>query len=487
MEGEAVLSRFHNASHVLVFAPLGRALLLLVSGAAMTLGAAGPARPNFVFVLGEGHGWSSTSVPMDDAVPESKSAVVRTPNLEALARGGMRFANFYAPSPRCTPSRAAFVTGQSPARLHMTFVGEGKGESGLAANGSVVPPAAVMELPAGATTLAELLRRAGYATAHFGKWHLGRTDPREHGYDESDGANNNGGPDNVENPHPKELFLMTERGLDFMARQAKAGMPFYLQLDHYASRRGGDARPESVAEVKRWGGSLAERDAETAAADWDLDVAFGMVLKQLEALGIAGNTYVIFTTDHGTPGKNPPFAGGKGTVSEGGLRVPLIIRGPGVQAGACSHVRVVGADLVPTLAELAHLPGPLPEGVEGGSFAAELAAGGAGAVKRPREEYVVHFPNYDKDPLGPASALYLGDLKLIRAYESGALRLFDIAKDPGESRDLAREMPDKVRELDARLSDYLASVRAQMPSPNPGYDPGKPSETTLERKGKRKR
>jgi len=398
-------------------------------------------RPNFVFILGEGHGWSSTSVQMDDTVPGSKSAFVRTPNFEKLAQGGMRFANFYAPSPRCTPSRASLFTGKSPAQLHMTFINEGKKDSGTSSNGRVLTPSASMELAASEVTIAQLLKRAGYATAHFGKWHCGRANPREHGYDENDGANGNGGPDDADNPHPKQLYLMTERGMGFMVRQVKAGKPFYLQLDHYASRHGGDARPESIAAVKSWGGNLEERDLGTAAADWDLDVAFGLVLKKLDELGIANNTYVIFTTDHGTPGKNPPLAGGKGTVSEGGLRVPFIMRGPGIKPGVCSHVRTIGEDLVPTMAELAHLTGPLPQGIEGGSFAAVLANAGNGSVKRPREEFVVHFPHYDKDEIGPASAIYLGDFKLIRVYETGALKLFNVAKDPGERHDLAQEMP----------------------------------------------
>ncbi len=435
-----------------------------------------------MFVLGEGHGWSTLSARMDDAVPESKSASSRTPFFDTLAQTGMRFANFYAPSPRCTPSRATFFTGVSPAQLHMTFIGEGKKESGAVANGRVIPPTAVMELPTSVPTIAELLKRAGYATAHFGKWHLGRANPRAHGFDENDGANSNGGPDNEDNPNPKQLFLTTERSMDFMTRQVQAGKPFYLQLDHYAARRGGAARPESVALAKSWG--LDERDLDTAAADWDLDVAFGMLLKKLDELGIAQNTYVIFTTDHGTPGKNPPFAGGKGTVWEGGLRVPFIIRGPGIKAGACSHVRIVGADVLPTMAELAHITVPLSPTIEGGSFATVLANGGAGAVKRPREEYVVHFPHYDKDELGPASALYLGDFKLLRVYETGALKLFNIAKDSGERHDLASEMPDKVKELARRLDEHLKAIHAQMPAPNPNFDPKKPTETTLEKKGK---
>lgn len=441
-------------------------------------------RPNFVVILGEGHGWSSTSVQMDDAVPESKSAFVRTPNFEKLAQGGMRFADFYAPSPRCTPSRASLLTGKSPAQLHMTFVNEGRKDSGGNPNGRVIPPSASTELPANETTIAELLQRAGYATAHFGKWHVGRVSPSQHGFDENDGANANGGPDNVANPHPKQLYAMTARGLDFMTRQVKAGKPFYLQLSHYASRQGGDATPQALAAVKGWGSNLTERELAEAAADLDLDLAFGQVLKKLDELGIANETYIIFTTDHGTPGRNPPLVGGKGTVSEGGLRVPLIIRGPGIQAGTCSHVRAVGEDLLPTVAALAHVSKPLLKDIEGGSLVSVLTNAGTGTVLRAREEFVVHFPHYDKDPIGPASAIYLGDFKLVRVYETSALRLFNLAKDPGERHDLAREMPDKVRELDQRLTSYLLAMNTQMPKPNPDYDAGKPTETR--RGGKRK-
>jgi arylsulfatase A-like enzyme len=426
-------------------------------------------QPNFVVVLGEGHGWSSTSVQMDDAVPASKSADVSTPNLETLAKAGMRLANFYAASPRCTPSRAAIFTGKSPAALHMTFVGEGKADNRGAANGKVLPPDCSIELPTGETTIAEFLKANGYATAHFGKWHVGRTDPSVHGFDESDGPTNNGGPENVPNPHPKQLFGMTERGMDFMARQVKAGKPFYLQMSHYAFRHAEGGRREAAK-------SEDPAPADPAQAEADLDVAFGMLLKKIEELGIADNTYVIFTTDHGSPGRNPPLAGGKGTVFEGGLRVPFIIRGPGVQPGTCSHVRAEDEDIFPTIAALAGITQPLPVGIEGGSLAAVLRNAGKGDVKRQREEFVVHFPHYDKDPTGPASAILLGDFKLVRIYETGALRLYNIAQDPGERRDLAAELPEKAKDLNGRLTAYLDSIHAQMPVPNPNYDPAKPSE-----------
>jgi arylsulfatase A len=164
--------------------------------------------------------------------------------------------------------------------------------------------------------------------------------------------------------------------------------------------------------------------------------------------------------------------------------VPFIIRGPGIKPGSCSHARAVGADLLPTIAELAHVTEPLFKGVEGGSFVSVLTNAGEGVIKRPREEFVVHFPHYDKDAIGPASAILLGDYKLIRVYETGALKLFNIANDPSERHDLAHEMPEKVTALNQRLTDYLLAVNAQMPRPNPNYDANKPTETN--RDGKRK-
>lgn len=434
------------------------------------------APPNILLILGEGHGWSSTSVPMDDRDPLSRNARVRTPHFERLAAQGLRFANFYAASPRCTPSRAALLTGQSPAQLHMTFINEGKRDDGQNLLGPVLAPSASMELPASATTLPEILARAGYATAHFGKWHLGRASPSQHGFAENDGANDNGGPDHVANPHPQQLDAMTERGLDFMARQVKLGRPFYLQLSHYASRQGGAARPSSLATVKNWSAAMNEREIAEAAAMLDLDTAFGRLLEKIDELGIATNTYVLFTTDHGTPGRNAPLAGGKGTVSDGGLRVPLLIRGPGVQPGSCSRVRVTGVDILPTIAALARVTEPLPKGSEGGSFAAQLTNPSVCEILRPREEFVVHFPHYDKDARGPASALYLGEFKFIRFYGTHSRQLFHLTTDPAERRDLAQERPDLVSALDQRLTRYLQEVQAQMPVPNPNYN--NPGSTT---------
>ncbi len=213
----------------------------LMAIAAVLLGAppggAAPARqPNFVVILGEGAGWTSSSAQMDDRNPASKGAAIKTPAIERLAAAGMRFSDGYAASPRCTPSRAALFTGRSPAALRMTFVGAEGGRGGGAASTRLIPPRAILEMPMEETTIAELLKRAGYATAHFGKWHVGSEDPSGHGFDESDGPTGNGGPDNVDDPNPKQAIAMTAHGIDFMERQLKGNRPFYLQLSHYPSQ-----------------------------------------------------------------------------------------------------------------------------------------------------------------------------------------------------------------------------------------------------------
>jgi arylsulfatase A-like enzyme len=455
-----------------------RSILPLLLLAAVAQSAELP--PNFIVILGEAQGWTSASVSMDDTLPEAKSPIARTPNLEKLAAGGMRFANFHAASPRCTPTRAALFTGRSPAALHMTFVGEGNRgrESGYAAATSpLVPAEFVSELPAAETTLAELLQRAGYATAHFGKWHVGRVSPARHGFAESDGATNNDGPDHVENPNPKQAFGLTERGLDFMARQVKAGKPFYLQLSHYPGRGGPDARPETYEAMRKR--ATTDRDwrlVGAAAVTEDMDATIGLVLARLDELHIAGRTYVFYTSDHGAIGRNAnaPLANGKGTVWEGGLRVPLLVRGPGVRPGTCTHVAASTVDLLPTmaaLAGLAGLAGPLPAGLEGGSLASVLAAAPNPKVRRPREEFVVHVPHYDKGDQTPAAALFLGDLKLIRSFETGAVQLFDLVHDLGERRDLAPSRPREAAELDRQLGDYLTAVKARLPTRNPGPSP----------------
>jgi arylsulfatase A-like enzyme len=436
---------------------------MLVLGCATVLRAAADVGPNFVVIMAEAQGWPNTSVMMDDRLSASKSAVFKTPAVERLAREGMRFAYGYALSPRCTPSRAALLTGIGPAALHMTYVGVGR-ETGPVRT-ALIPPEPVLEMPTAVTTVAEMLKGVGYTTAHFGKWHVGRTDPGKHGFDESDGATNNGGPDGVANPNPKQSFGMTERGIAFMRRAQLAGKPFYLQLSHYPNQE------------RKEGGGGNGRDRDTVRADSDeIDKTVMQLLTALDTLGLPGRTYVIYTADHGGQGRNgnAPLSGGKGAVTEGGLRVPFLIRGPGIAGNVCSRVPVTACDVLPTIAELAGVRAALPAAVEGGSLAAVLRdQAGRGNVQRSREELVFHFPHYDMGNGGPATAILLGGYKLVRNYEKKTQRLFDLENDPGEERDLAAKLPEKAAELDARLTRYLNAVAAQLAQPNPNYDPTK--------------
>jgi arylsulfatase A-like enzyme len=304
-----------------------------------------------------------------------------------------------------------------------------------------------------------LLGTAGYTAAHFGKWHVGRTHPSRHGFDESDGPTNNGGPDNVQSPNPRQAYGMTERGIAFMTRAQKAGKPFYLQLSHYPNQE----RKEGVR----------ERDAARTESD-EIDRTVAQLLTALDRLDLAANTYVFYTADHGGQGRNgnAPLSGGKGAVTEGGLRVPFLIRGPGIAGNVCSRVPVTACDVLPTIAELAGVKVPLTARVEGGSLVSVLRdPAGRGGVARSREELVFHFPHYDLGNGGPATAILVGNYKLVRNYERNSRRLFDLERDPGEENDLAVTMPEKVAELDARLTEYLMEIGAAMARPNPAYDP----------------
>lgn len=415
-----------------------------------------PARPNFIVILGEGHGWSSLPVPMDPARPTAKNVGVTMPSFEKLASEGMRFSQFYAASPRCTPSRAAYLTGKTPAQLHMTFVNEGRRDADVG-NTKLRAPFTSTELPESEKTVAELLQGEGYATAHFGKWHVGRTSPSRHGFSESDGANNNGGPDNDADPSQVQTPLTGEKSVAFVSEQAKARKPFYLQLDQYASK--------------------------AAAAQEDMDKVLGELMGALKETHADRNTYIIYTTDHGTPGRNFPLRGGKGHLLEGGIRVPLLAWGPKIRAGSVSNVPASHIDLMPTIASLAGVS-KLPDGVEGGSLAGVLTSGGAGAVKRSRDGLFFHFPHYDFDNGGPASAVVLGNWKLVKFYETNSEQLYDVVKDPGERTDLAKDRPERVADLDKRLTDWLTAVKASQATPNPAYDPTKPTETNAKRGGK---
>ncbi len=463
-------------------------------------GAAAPARsvPNFVVIVGEGCGWSGTSVAMDDGHADACEAEALTPNLAKFATQGLRGSQFYASSPRCTPSRASLFTGASPAVLRMTYVNtdgsERRGnEGGGTATTKLLPPTPSMELPKDVQTIAQLLKPAGYASAHFGKWHVGRAAPTQVGFDLDDGANTNSGPGRNNQPNPEEGIAITDRGIAFMEAQVKAGKPFYLHLSHYGGGTEEEVTPESAELVAKLAESGKQRNSRgkeqyLKGVVADVDKQIGRLYAKLEELGIAGNTYVVFTTDHGTQGHNanPPLSGGKGSLKEGGVRVPFLVRGPGVPAGQETAVRGVSWDLVPTFLELAKVEVKDRSKLEGGSLAGVWHGVKDAKVVRPREEVVLHFPHYDLDNGGPASAIYLGVHKLFRSYETGKDSMYDLAQDIGETRDLLTSEDEALKKLGAelgkKLDEYLKAVGAQMPTPNAKYDPAAPPP---ERRGRR--
>ena len=457
---------------------------------------ASPPKPSFVFIQAEAQGWSSTSVDMDGTPPSLARPAGLTPTLERMAAEGVRMSDFYVSCPRCTPSRASWVTGISPAKLHMTYQNEGGRDGGSAEERyklmRTIPPTPDTELPAGVRTTGAVLRDLGYASAHFGKWHVGRLEPSRVGFDECDGANSNQGPERGSSPNPKQLVAVTDRGLEFMRAQVKAGRPFYLQMSHYAFGAEEDSTPEALAAAKALVPGMSGKPMSQVSGARDVDTQLARVLATIKELGIADRTYVFYSADHGAQGggggggggrasSNPPFTGGKGSISEGGIRVPFIVIGPGIPAGKVVSVRATNMDLLPTLVDLAGGGAALPANpdavgaVEGGSLAEALKSGAA-EVKRPREGIVIHFPHYDLNNGGPASAIYLGSWKLVRNYDTGRVSLYDIGKDRSESSDLAAANPEVVKDLEGRLDGYLKSVNAQMPRKNtaPGAGTGTP-------------
>jgi arylsulfatase A-like enzyme len=423
-------------------------------------------RPNIVFMLADDQGWNGLSVAMHPKVAASRGEIFQTPNLEKLAAEGMRFSSAYAPAPVCSPTRISLQTGKSPAQLHWTKAAPP--ESGH----RLLEPQLVKQIADDEATISEVLRKAGYATAHYGKWHIAGGGPGRHGYDEHDGDTGNEQAFQFTDPNPVDIFGMADRAGAFMAKNSKAGKPFFIQLSWNALHASENALKATLAKYERLTGSSGDKRTSTAAITEDLDTGVGRVLDAIDQLGLADTTYVISMSDNGSGGggRRGGLSGGKGSVWEGGVRVPLIVRGPGVAANSWCDVPVVGYDLFPTFCEWAKVPkASLPQGLEGGSIAPLLAHDGRGEVQRPREELVFHFPHYQSGNT-PHSAIRIGDLKLLTFYEDDSVKLFNLATDLGERNDLATTVPAEAARLRQRLERYLADVHAQLPTVNPRYD-----------------
>jgi arylsulfatase A len=439
---------------------------------ATTATAAEPsARPNIVFMLADDQGWNGLSIAMHPEIAASRSELFQTPNLETLAAAGMRFSNAYAPAPVCSPTRISLQTGKSPARLHWTKAAPPEPGHPL------LEPQLVKQIADRELTIGEVLRQAGYATAHFGKWHIAGGGPGRHGYDEHDGDTGNEQAYQFTDPNPVDIFGMADRAEAFMAKNAQAGKPFFIQLSWNALHAAENARQATLAKYERLTGGAGEKRTTTAAITEDLDAGVGRVLDAIDRLGLSGTTYVIYSSDNGSGGggRRGGLSGGKGSVWEGGIRVPFIVRGPGVAASSWCHVPIVGYDLFPTFCAWAQVPAAaLPEDLDGGSIAALITHEGRGVVQRPREELVFHFPHYQSGH-APHSAIRVGDLKLLKFYEDDSVKLFDLAEDAGERNDLAARRPAEAARLRARLDRHLADVGGQLPTVNPRFDATAPA------------
>ncbi len=424
-------------------------------------------KPNFLFLLSDDQAWNGLSCQMHPDMPDSKHPLAQTPNLERLASEGMRFSAAYSPASVCSPTRISLQTGKSPAQCGWTKAAASmRAEDGF----KLVPPQGRRHIGDDEVTIGEMLQSAGYRTAHFGKWHLGGGGPDQHGYDASDGdtGNSDAGP-HVE-PNPVDIFGMGERAVAFMESSDAAGKPFFIQMSYHALHYPQNAPKALVEKYQELNPRANEKEVGRAALAEELDRGIGQLLAKIEALGIADNTYVIYMSDNGSSTKQL-LRGGKGGVWEGGVRVPMIVRGPGVRANSWQHQRVVGYDWFPTFCELAGVEHGLPPELEGGLLTS-LLAGGDEPVERPREELVFHFPHYQGD--APHTALFLGNHKLLRFYEDDSLLLFDVGADISESRNLAEVQPELARQLLGRMEAYLAAVDAQMPTPNPQFEPENP-------------
>lgn len=434
-------------------------------------------QPNFLFLLSDDQAWTGLSCQMHPDMPDSRSQYIETPNIANLAEEGMRFSAGYSPASVCAPTRISLQTGKSPAQCHWT---KAAGSMTEADGFKLIPPQNRRGIKPDETTIGELLQSVGYTTAHFGKWHISGGGPEQHGYDESDGDTGNQDAEPHLPPNPVDIFGMGERAMNVMTKSAQAKKPFFIQMSYHALHYPQNAPPELVAKYQKLNPRGNEKEIGRAAMAEALDQGIGQLLEKIEALGIADNTYVIYMSDNGSSTRQT-LRGGKGGVWEGGVRVPLIVRGPGIAPNSWSNQRVVGYDFYPSLCELAGVQKELPNTIEGGSIT-HLFRGEDKPVERPREELVFHFPHYQGDT--PHSALLLDNWKIMHFYETGETHLFDLADDIAERRDLAEQKPEIAGAMKQKLFAYLTEIDAQMPLKNPSYDPDNPPSADKMRGGK---
>ncbi len=451
-------------------------------------------KPNFILILVDDLGWMDLGC--------QGSEFYETPHIDRLAAAGIRFTNGYAACAVCSPTRAAVQTGRYPSRLYVTDWIRSRFQGGTIPADRVNPssrpqdtwrgrrllcPPNALWMESDEITIAESLGLAGYKSCYVGKWHLGADDwyPTEQGFDFNFGGCDYGQPPNYFDPfnQPNGRHAMLRAGIPHLPgrktgeylsdREADEAVtfirkhkdkPFFLQLAHYAVHTPIQAKTDVTAKYKAKA-KTNQNNAKYAAMVESVDDAMGRVQATLEELDLVDDTVILFTSDNGGllgPTNNAPLRSGKGYAYEGGIRVPWIIKWPGVtKAGAVSNTPVTSVDLFPTIVKAAGQDLPTGREIDGVDLKPVLSGAGPIAARA----LYWHFPHYRHAP-GPYSIIRDGKWKLIKWYE-GQKELYNLDEDLGEKHNLAIEKSAKVKELDDKLMAHLRQVNAKIPIRNP--------------------
>jgi arylsulfatase A len=429
--------------------------------------------PNIVLIMADDLGWHDTHFQGNEALD--------TPNLDQFASEGMMFSHGYAAASVCTPTRAAMMTGMSPARLGITNHAPGHKEGMVPEGRHQAGAKKQTYLPLEANTIAERLKNeAGYATGFVGKWHLshrpGKDEegnqwepqlrPEFQGYDLNVGGCDRGGPPSYFDPYRIPALESRKEGEYLPTRMADECIafleenrkrPFFLTFWNYSVHYPIEA-PEAL--IQKYKNRPVENPAYAAMIE-GMDRSIGRVLKALDDLGVAKNTVVIFTSDNGSLFSNGPLRANKGHLYEGGIRVPWVVRWPGkIDPASRCDVPIISTDVFPTLLEIAGLKPTPGIPLDGESLIPVLT--GTGKLKR--SSLFFHYPNYafhKQNRLG--GAIRKGNFKLIRYYDDETVELYDLDSDQGEKHNLAATKPDMARELREELDRWLEESGAKMP------------------------
>lgn len=454
-------------------------------------------RPNFVFILVDDLGRMDIGV--------EGSTFYETPNIDKLAKDGMRFTDGYATCQVCSPSRASIMTGKYTPRHGITdWIGAATGLR-WRRNDRILPSEYARNLSHDDTTLAEAMKQGGYKTFFAGKWHLGTTGshPEDHGFDINKGGWDVGGPRGgyfspYKNPKLKDgpageslPMRLAQETCDFIEANSKDNFLAYLSFYSVHGPIQTNQKLWSKYRQKASKSGLAEKrfifdrrlpvrqvqDNPVYAGMMEtLDDAVGMLLDKLEQLGLDDNTVVIFTSDNGGVSSGDgwstsllPYRGGKGRQWEGGIRVPFYIKAPGVtKPGSVSDTPVISTDFYPTILQLANLPLNKSQHVDGVSLV-DLLKG----QKIADRDLFWHYPHYGNQGGEPVAIIRSGNYKLIRYYEDDRNELYDLSKDIGEQTDLAKSQPQITKKLRSKLDSWLNQTGAAIPLQDKRYDPAK--------------